>query len=165
MSIYDCIIIGAGYAGLSASKSLSEAGKSILLLEARPRVGGRVYTQTYPDGLTLDFGGSFLGVQQPLMYAVETYDMNFTGRSIFNYRDRNGTFSGLIPSGFKFWELLDLHLFTKKFERLAKTVDIEEPWKTHHAVELDNMTFHEWIRKNTWTRAARETATVVGEVI
>ncbi len=41
--MHDVIVIGAGAAGLMASKLLSEAGKSILLLEARDRLGGRIH--------------------------------------------------------------------------------------------------------------------------
>ena len=40
--IYDVIIVGAGYAGLTAALALKKVGKSILVLEARDRVGGRV---------------------------------------------------------------------------------------------------------------------------
>ena len=41
---YDCIVIGAGYAGLAAAKALKEANKTVLLIEARDRVGGRAKT-------------------------------------------------------------------------------------------------------------------------
>src|SRR5688572_6389235 len=41
---FDCIIIGAGACGLMASRELTRAGKSVLLLEARNRIGGRIYT-------------------------------------------------------------------------------------------------------------------------
>jgi len=50
MATYDCIVVGAGYAGLSAAKKLKEAGKDVLVLEARARIGGRVYTKHFPDG-------------------------------------------------------------------------------------------------------------------
>ena len=41
---FDCIVIGAGASGLMASRELTRAGKSVMLLEARDRIGGRIYT-------------------------------------------------------------------------------------------------------------------------
>ena len=46
---YDVIVIGAGLAGLSAAQSLSNAGKRVLILEARNRAGGRVWTERDPN--------------------------------------------------------------------------------------------------------------------
>lgn len=44
MTRYDTLIIGAGAAGLSAGRRLQDAGQTILLLEARNRIGGRIWT-------------------------------------------------------------------------------------------------------------------------
>lgn len=46
MKVFDVIIIGAGAAGLMAAKELSAAGRSICILEARNRIGGRIHTIT-----------------------------------------------------------------------------------------------------------------------
>jgi lysyl oxidase-like protein 2/3/4 len=40
---YDVIVIGAGFTGLTAARDLSTAGKSVLLIEARDRIGGRTW--------------------------------------------------------------------------------------------------------------------------
>lgn len=44
MTQYDTLIIGAGAAGLAAGRQLHDAGQSILILEARKRIGGRIWT-------------------------------------------------------------------------------------------------------------------------
>lgn len=46
---YDVIVIGAGAAGLAAARTLSGAGKRVCILEARDRLGGRVYSLHVPD--------------------------------------------------------------------------------------------------------------------
>ncbi|KAE8147811.1 hypothetical protein BDV25DRAFT_142377 [Aspergillus avenaceus] len=48
LSRYDVIVIGAGFAGLSAARDLALAGKEILLVEGRDRIGGRAWT-AYDD--------------------------------------------------------------------------------------------------------------------
>jgi len=46
MATYDTIIIGAGVAGLAAARRLLEAGRRVLVLEGRDRIGGRAFTDT-----------------------------------------------------------------------------------------------------------------------
>jgi monoamine oxidase len=61
VTTYDAIIIGAGAAGLSAARALSGARKRICLLEARPRVGGRIHTLHFPDlPLPIELGAEFV---------------------------------------------------------------------------------------------------------
>ena len=47
---YSTIVLGAGIAGLAATRALAAAGQSVLLVEAQQRVGGRIFTQ-HADGL------------------------------------------------------------------------------------------------------------------
>lgn len=56
----EIVVVGAGMAGLSAARTLQEAGYKVLVLEGRERSGGRVWTShTWPD-IPLDLGGSWI---------------------------------------------------------------------------------------------------------
>jgi len=56
----DVIIVGAGTAGLSAARTLGEAGFTYKVIEARDRIGGRAYTETATFGVPYDRGGHWL---------------------------------------------------------------------------------------------------------
>ena len=58
-----------------------------------------------------------------------------------------------------------MHLFIKRFERLARGVDVEMPWRTRDAVRWDNMTMAQYIARYCWTKAAREIMAVAVETI
>lgn len=62
---FEIIIIGAGAAGLMAAAELSNAGKKVLILEARTRIGGRIHT-IKSDGLFLETGAEFIHGDLPL---------------------------------------------------------------------------------------------------
>lgn len=50
----DVLIIGAGWSGLSAAVKLAQAGRKVVLLEGRERIGGRAFTHTWNDQTTLN---------------------------------------------------------------------------------------------------------------
>jgi len=57
----DVIVVGAGVAGLAAAAELARAGRSVLLLEARGRIGGRVCTRHEPGvAVPLELGAEFI---------------------------------------------------------------------------------------------------------
>jgi monoamine oxidase len=54
------IVVGAGFAGLSAADELHGAGADVVVLEARDRVGGRVWSRELPDGTVIEMGAEFI---------------------------------------------------------------------------------------------------------
>ena len=64
---FDIAVIGAGISGIVAARDLSQKGHSVVVLEARDRVGGRTYTKTV-FGEELDMGGAYVHWTQPAVW-------------------------------------------------------------------------------------------------
>src|SRR2546427_12717938 len=60
----DVIVVGAGLAGLTAARQIVKAGRSVIVLEARDRVGGRVLNHLLANGAYTELGGMFTGPTQ-----------------------------------------------------------------------------------------------------
>src|SRR5687768_9573838 len=80
----DCqvLIIGGGAAGLNAARVLAEAGREVTVLEARDRLGGRVYSVEDPRfPVPVELGAEFMHGEPEATwdlvrsYALETYDL------------------------------------------------------------------------------------------
>src|SRR6476620_1219586 len=54
------VVIGAGFAGLAAADALAGAGIETVVLEARDRVGGRVWSRELPNGAVVEMGAEFV---------------------------------------------------------------------------------------------------------
>ena len=66
----DAVVLGAGLAGLAAARRLAEAGASVRVLEARGRIGGRVWSERLRTGQTVDLGAQFIGDAQTRISAL-----------------------------------------------------------------------------------------------
>lgn len=92
----DVAIVGAGLAGLTAARDLAAAGKSVVVLEARDRVGGRVVGLDLANGGVTEGGGEFIGPTQDRIRAladslgVQTFATYNTGDNLL-YKDGKKT--------------------------------------------------------------------------
>ena len=56
----DVVVVGAGFAGLAAAESLRARGAEVIVLEARERVGGRVWSRELDNGALVEMGAEFI---------------------------------------------------------------------------------------------------------
>ncbi|MFJ4187294.1 flavin monoamine oxidase family protein [Kitasatospora sp. NPDC089509] len=165
----DVVVVGAGLAGLTATRTLKDAGYTVRLLEARERVGGRLKGFDLGDGKAVDLGGEYFGDKSTAIAATaasvgvrgfRTYD---EGRRITVLDGRRYEYTGLFPWRVGPATLADFGQAVLRIERLARTVPPEAPWRAPNARWLDSQTFWSWCRRNTVTPAARAFLTMVME--
>lgn len=73
----DVVVIGAGSAGLSAARALIAAGRSVVVVEAADRIGGRAYTESHTFGVAFDHGCSWVMGPSNLPYVKMARDWGF----------------------------------------------------------------------------------------
>ena len=62
--MYDVIVVGGGFAGVTTARESASAGLDTLLLEARDRIGGRTWTAPW-NGVDIEYGGGWVHWHQP----------------------------------------------------------------------------------------------------
>src|SRR3954453_14401194 len=138
----DVCVVGAGYAGLTAARRLTQAGKSVAVLEARDRVGGRIWTYRLPDGTPIDRGGGWLGPKHDAIFGlaaelgVSTYKTWVKGAHLLIGEGRTRRYTGLIPK-ISPLAVLTIARAQLKLDRMAKQLPLEAPWTAKRAAEWD----------------------------
>ena len=156
----DVVVVGAGLAGLAAARELTARGASVVVLEARERVGGRVLNHDIGDGKVVEVGGQWIGPTQDRLAAlaaelgVETFPTHADGVNILEHRGRLQRYSGAIPR-INPAVLIDIEVAQRRLDRLARSVPLEAPWEAPDAQRLDGQTAATWMRRNMRTRAGR----------
>ncbi|TVP45316.1 MAG: FAD-dependent oxidoreductase [Mongoliibacter sp.] len=166
----DVIIIGAGFSGLAAAKTLHAQHISFVLLEARDRIGGRVYTKRFENGKYLDFGGQWIGPGQDKMYAlceeygIEIYETYNQGRHILDLNGKIKKYKGLIPR-LDIFSLLNLDWLMRKLESMAKEITSSSPWNHPKASTWDQLNLEDFIRKHSYTKTCRKVINIALETV
>jgi monoamine oxidase len=166
----DVLVVGGGLAGLVAARTLTAAGRSVLVLEARDRVGGRVVNEDIGAGQIVEMGGQWAGPTQDKILAlaaeleVATFPTYDAGRKVLHFNGRRGTYTGAIPR-ISPLVLADIGQAQARFEALARKVPTDTPWTAPNAERLDGQTFGTWIRRHTVSRSAGMLLTLGAEAV
>ena len=118
---YDVVIIGAGFAGLIAARELSLRGRSVLIIEAKDRIGGRTFTSHIDQG-KYEIGGTWIHWNQPHVWSEVT-------RYGFSLIETEGAvidrISFLLDNGSKCKILSTNDLYPKLFEAMNQYCNID----------------------------------------
>src|SRR5918997_2473160 len=156
----DCLVVGAGLAGLVAAGELAAAGRSVVVLEARDRVGGRVLNEEIGGGQVVEVGGQWIGPTQDRIAAiarevgVDTFPTWNQGDNVIEYGDRLRRYTGAIPK-INPLVLVEFGRAQLRLNQLAKRVPLEAPWEAPGAARLDGQTVATWMRRNLRSKPAR----------
>ncbi|ALU38690.1 Putrescine oxidase [Kocuria flava] len=150
----DVVVVGAGPAGLMAARTLAAAGRSVAVLEARDRVGGRTWSRTV-DGAFLEIGGQWVSPDQTELLALvdelglETFPRYREGASVYLAPDGSRhTYTGsMFPAGEA--TVAEMGRLIGILDELAAEIGAAEPWAHPRARELDTVSFHAWLRAHS----------------
>src|SRR5690606_12898097 len=100
MERLDTVVVGAGVAGLTAARLLADAGQSVVVVEARDRVGGRVWRDR-TRGVATDLGASWIhGVTgSPVAAAAEAFGMRTVEFTVGGYQPDSRPIAHYGPDG------------------------------------------------------------------
>lgn len=150
----DVVIVGAGAAGLTAANELRKAGLSVAVLEARDRVGGRLWTDTI-EGAMLEIGGQWISPDQTALIetvadlGLDTFSRYREGDSV--YVGPDGTahrFTGEMFPVSPETEAVIARL-TERLDAMVAEIDPDRPWAHEKAAEWDSVSWDAWLRAQT----------------
>src|SRR3954452_21172029 len=151
----DVVIVGGGLAGLTAARALVKSGHSVVVLEARDRVGGRTFNHPLGDGQVIEAGGEFVGPTQDRVLAlakslgIGTYKNYNQGDNVYIHDGMRSTYPAVpgLPNPPE-----DPNVFKQTLgllgpaDALGKQVGVKAPWNAKTAAKLDKQTLDQFIK-------------------
>ncbi len=146
----DVAVVGAGLAGLTAARELTRRGTSVVVLEARDRVGGRVLNHDLGNGAVTEVGGQYIGPTQDRIAAlardvgVDTFPTYNEGQNVLLLEGKRTTYPATgIPTDPSIYASLLKTL--SAIDAMAKTVPVDKPWTAPRAAEWDAQTLQTFL--------------------
>ncbi|HTN24563.1 MAG TPA: FAD-dependent oxidoreductase [Solirubrobacteraceae bacterium] len=154
----DVVVVGAGLSGLIAARAVARAGRSVAVLEARGRVGGRMFDRPIAGGEVVDLGAEFIGPTQNHIRAlvdelgIATFPAYADGRSVYIAAGRRTVYAPDGPTGMAPPDpaaLADLLLIVPRLNSMSLHVPVDAPHTAPGAAELDAQSLGDWIRRSS----------------
>ncbi|UMP03334.1 flavin monoamine oxidase family protein [Amycolatopsis sp. EV170708-02-1] len=164
----DVVIVGAGFAGLSAAERLVSMGRSVLVLEGRDRVGGRSLSGEVA-GVPVDLGATWVSRRHTAIRDLAsragctTTGQFDRGRNVLWAAGRRRTYPGTIPTVSPV-ALVDMARVQLALNKLVAGIDVDAAWNSPEAGRLDAISFGEWLDRKNALPATRTLMTIVSKV-
>ncbi|MET8778172.1 FAD-dependent oxidoreductase [Nocardia sp. NPDC004654] len=162
MTDVDYCVIGGGFAGLTAALRLSQAGRSVVVLEARDRLGGRTFTEARADGSWIDRGGAWIGPGQDRIHAlmhefgVPSYKQYTDGEAMMVVGGKQHRYTGTIPWTMSPWAAMNLGAVLLELGHMCGSVPLESPWAAKNAGKWDRISLAQWLDSTVASKPAHE---------
>ncbi len=153
----DVVVVGAGMSGMTAARQVAAAGKSVIVLEARGRVGGRCLSRSIGKGASdvANMGATFVGPTQTQILGlmselgIPKFDVYSTGQLLWYEDGKLTPYNGLIPPASDPTAPVELAEVTlPQIDQMAQTVPLDAPWTAPNALPWDSMTVDTWVGQN-----------------
>ncbi|MEO7730923.1 MAG: NAD(P)/FAD-dependent oxidoreductase [Kofleriaceae bacterium] len=161
---HDAIVVGAGLSGLVCARRLRDAGLDVIVLEARPRIGGRLHTGRVGDAI-VDLGGQWMSVDQPRLLAlarelgVASAPQPRAGRHVFDDAGRgDGLFARLATMFAQIGAV-------RRIDKLMRAIPSGDPAAATDAAALDAIALGPWLAGTIGNAVARERIALHAELV
>ncbi|XP_050976399.1 amine oxidase [flavin-containing] isoform X2 [Labeo rohita] len=175
---FDVVVVGAGLSGLSAARRLQKRNPqlSVLVLEARDRVGGRTVSKDLPAANGVDqwdMGGQWVSSSQTHVMeliqelGLEVFPQYTKGKKVHHVggpQAKIKTYTTSMPS-YSPLTMLDFTLLLWRIDRLTQGVSVEDPMSSPNAELYDSMTLHTFMEKHIWTTQVKEELALCSRIV